>query len=393
MNVSLMSFSKKMARSLNIIVVVQDKLITIDSVLPLLMELNSICTCKIYIISPDNHIENLEKNNDIMSCINSIGAELLYLSRSQNKLKFYFQLLRKFAFKRNFLLKFQNESLNSNFLFLLKIFSSLKEVFLFHLNAVTNQFINNCQIRFEYGSKTANKLKFDSINADFYVTSLDENGLKLLSFPKSREVIPIGYNRGGAEWKSYIKHRSSEFHLQKSNTKYCLYILSTMFLPLEKLDEPTMEVLLRETLVVLNEFSKDLHIVFRPHAITDMEIFQKVLDDLNVTNYSIDYSHPMILSSNAQFVIGNLYSNTMFDAYKQSIPIVEYASYDKVLLEKFNKWSLGAECCDFFVQRDPVKLKNVINKIVIGDYLINRKESSYQLNISHFANQVLGVST
>ena len=130
--------------------------------------------------------------------------------------------------------------------------------------------------------------------------------------------------------------------------------------------------MIEESLEVMKKYNNKIKTVFKPHSITDLGKIREILDKVGYSNYVIDYSHPMVLSSNAKFVFGNVFSSIMCMAYYLGKPTVEYAQYDPELLERIGGQSLGGKFCDFFINRNRQKLDEVLHRLINGGIEVKR---------------------
>ena len=366
------------AKRKNIIIICKQRLISIDSILPLLLEINKReANLNFFFIAPDKkHYELIKRQYHIMNCIEQIGGKFLFQPR-KNRWSLYLwtiMLFIKLSFKTNVFFSGGACILKHDFfLYWLKKISKTIE-FRFSFLAPTPDFITNLNIHQIYMAELSGEAKQKSVKNrmtyNYFLSSMPYNAVKYLvpeSIPKNK-FMELGYVRSFPEWLKFSSQAANVWHASHKK-KYCLFILSTFGIRLDLYDEPPLLDLFKETLQVLKSFSPDLHIVFKPHAITDMKIFKETVDALELSNYSVDYGHPMVLSKNAEFIIGNCFSNTMYDAFFLGCPVVEYASYDPGLLKRINNKSSGGICCDYFISRDKKKLEKILN------HLMKTKES------------------
>jgi hypothetical protein len=359
----------------NIIVVNKQKLIALDALLPVLMEMRERYGDKISIklIMPDqDNFDDVEKNYHIIKAVEQFSGEIISQPRG-NRISLYVWTVTFFIslmFKKNFfftgggcLLK------HRTFMRLIKKFSSTIECW-YNFLTPSPDFIKNLRIHREYmNEKTGEPVHSKPerlMQYDYFISSMPYDAVEDIApdvIPEDR-FIEVGYVRSLPAWERFVE-KEAEIWLNKkfsSKKPYCLYILSTFAKRIECYDEPEMLDLFRETVSVLKD--SGVHIVFKPHIITDMDLFEKTVKELKLTDYTVDYAHPMILSKNALFVIGNAYSNTMYEAFYQNVPVVEYACYDEELCRRYGGTSSGGRCCDFFIIRDRKKLSETVSAIL-----------------------------
>ena len=104
-----------------------------------------------------------------------------------------------------------------------------------------------------------------------------------------------------------------------------------------------------------------------------MKVFEELLSEVEYENYLIDYSHPMILSQKALFVIGSGFSNCMVNSYFQGVLNIEFTSYDPGLYERYGQKSYGGKMADFFfLEKDWGQLDSILQQILKGDIVVQR---------------------
>lgn len=365
----------------NLIILSKEKLISIDAIIPLLMEINAAHSgVSLNIILPNReNYDLISKNTHLIRCLENLKAKI-WAPRRDNKLWiliFCIRLFMKMAFSKNYIIKFGDTLFkHKTFIKLLKKFSSITEIkALIMPNTVDfNRIIN---LQFDViASKTGVKREKSSLQTDdfdFYLTTLSQQDLKRyhnVNIDKSR-IINVGYVRRLPQWSKFVENEIATYQ-PINQGKYFVFVLSTMGKILSDFQEPEIAELLKESLMELKRFNKHILTIFRPHAITDLERLNKILKEVAYENYIIDYGHPMILAAKAEFMIGNTFSVTMFDAYYQQIPVIEYCSYDRDLFKALENSSLGGKCCDFFIDRDPKLLVKIVSTILDGKIITKR---------------------
>ena len=365
----------------NIIVICKQKLISVDSILPVLLELkDKNSTADFFVVLPDNKTtESVKKNYHILEALSGIGADILEQSRSGRiTLLFWtFKFFCRLAFRRNIIFP-AGDCLYKHRMFmrLLKKVSSTVEI-RFSLLAPVRDFIENLKIQRQYIEELAADAgksappggsKQDKADYDYFLSSVSYEDVSVFT-PEpvsSEKMIKAGYVRALPAWLRFVESASSQWMELTRHGKYCLFILSTFGKRVSFYNEPDVGESFKETLDVLKRFSERLHVVFKPHAITDMKQFETYIEDAGFKNYSVDYGHPMVLAANAEFVIGNTFSNTMFDAFYLNRPVIEYTSYDKELFSRIGNCSIGGRCCGKLIERDQSLLEKTLENILDG---------------------------
>ena len=132
---------------------------------------------------------------------------------------------------------------------------------------------------------------------------------------------------------------------------------------MHQVSKDAQEVLLIETLEVLKYIKPDTVIFLKPHMISDLEVVHKVIKLFPELKIFITYLHPMILATDAQFVIANDYSTALNDFNIMGTRTIEYASYNKKALEFTSGKSMRPEYVDYFINHDKLLLTKTINKL------------------------------
>ncbi len=353
------------------------KLIGIDGILPILMELEKRFTnINIIIIFPDEfQYFEIKKNYHIWKGLEKINAKF-FVTKKGNKIitaMSLFKIALKMIFRKNIIIK--NSDIlpkHSQFIRFIKKLSSTKEIYA----VISNQTIESYHLfRLGHGLSSLNNnkpLKINKIDFDYCISSPIKsilNSIYGLVVEKKR-FFKIGYARRLPEWTAFMQRESEKLDMYSDN--YFVFYLTGISGNRLGLDEPEYSELLIEALTVLKKFNKDIQTVFKPHIITAMDEFVEILDKIDYKNYIIDYAHPMIMAQKAKFAFAYTYSSTLFDAYFAGKPVILYTKYDPRLFELLNGKSEGGDACDYFIHRDPEKLDHILRKAISGDLTVSR---------------------
>jgi len=311
---------------MNVIYVAKRRLGGIDNILPVLMELKTRFKPNIIIAFPDRkHMEEVKRYHHIWEALESIGAEF-YVMRDMNVIRFLFRI----ACRRNVFVK------NSDILPYHKLF--MRIVKNISVTTEVKVFITPQSVE-AYTAKAI----FDKKERSYWEWVLKPlpRGLCFMSTEPGTDAIPLGYVRRLPEWEKFV-----ESHLPYRDDKYCVLLISA--LEGERFGDPFHSIdLLVDILLALR--SLDIHVVIKPHVITDMQKLRNVLATMDLRNYSIDYGHPHIVCQQAYFVISYTYSHTQFDTFYSGVPVVLYSKYPEGLVEEMGGCE-GGTSCDYLVQ-------------------------------------------
>lgn len=373
---------------MNIIYLCRDKLLGIDSILPILMELNHKIT---FVFMTKKQLVLVKKNYDLWEIIQSIKKNIIVIKGNKifTALNLVIFVLR-FTFQRNIVFKDGDPLPFHRFIMFILRKTSKTTVIKYHPVVKSLEGFRNARIQsYDLGVKQKNTYKdFFGGYYDHFLSIMGEDDFLNTYKIHAPKIIKTGYIRRLPKWTEYYEREVGK----NRRDPYFLYILSYTGQRKKHFDEPDLIELVEESLEVFKKHK--LRTVFRPHAITDMARFGKLLDKLNYKNYIIDHGHPMILSAKAQFVFGNIFSDTMFNAYYQGKPVVEYCQYDQRLLEAIGRKSYGGKCCDFFIQRDQDLLDKTIsilsNVVIARDpFLLRGDFPETPLEFTKFLKEVL----
>lgn len=364
----------------NLVIVSKNKLLGVDGVMPIVMELRALYPnlSIIFVLISDSHAGVIQKNYHLWEAIQSVKGQVFVL-RTNNPILKVIRFLRFFImllFKRNIFLK-DVDALPKHRLFIkiLRKFSKVVEIktYLVVSSTIFHKiyFSEKTLLREREGRKISDYNFFNG-HYEHYLTTLSPEQCKEcynINNPPQDKMINVGYVRKLPQWQNFVRQAVAKNKLVNS-CDYFLYILSLDGKRSLYLDEPNVIELVKESLLVLKKYNNRIKTVLKPHAFTDVPRTEALLKKIGYTNYVIDYSHPMVLSSRAKFLFANIFSTTMVDAFYMGKPTVEYCSYDPKLLEIFKKVgyeSFGGPMCDYFIYRDPQKLDKVLDCLINGN--------------------------
>ena len=317
-----------------------------------------------------------------MECLNLMNAEIIHPPLGGRIIRFFYilRLLIRFSFSRNFFFKAGDIIYKHKiFMKILKKISRTKEIQLLLISPIKNYCRERVAVWKTIVDREPGKVLGQALDDDddFLLTSVTEEDINKYydgGVPHDKYIYS-GYVRNFDQWKKFFPAAVDSYSLIKQQP-YCLFILTTMGKRLNQIEEPPISEVFKESLIQLKQFNSRMHTVIRPHPITDMAILERILDEVQYENFTIDYGHPAILASKAEFVIGNSFSNTMYDAYILKRPIVLYTGYHKTWRDKFMKWPF----VDFMFDRDPEPFSETISKLLDKKVTITRDETFIKEN-------------
>lgn len=361
----------------NIIYTCKYKLIGIDNIIPLLLELHArYAFLNFIIVFPDRfHYIEIKRNYLIWKALQSINAKSVVMQRD-NVMTSGISLAKlalRMVFRKNVVIK-NSEVLprHESFMALIKKLSCTDEVFAM----ISNQTLEAYHL-FELGyslrpGKKTERKRLNEFYYDYYISSLDQANLLSIYRTKieSEKFMKIGYHRRLPSWTAFMENEIPA--LDRFGDPYFVFYLTGISGNRLGLDEPDYSVLLIEALEVLKKYNGNIKTVFKPHIITAMDEFHEILGRVGYDNYVIDYGHPMVLAQKAKFVFAYTYSSVLFDAYYMGKPVALYTQYDPRLYELLGRQSEGGTACDFFVHRDPQQMESVLDLLIRTEVTVER---------------------
>jgi hypothetical protein len=358
---NIFSFKKK-----GIIVFVKNKLISLDSIIPILLELKEGSNLSTTFVVFDKLAHDSIKANIVLNdLVNYLGVEIYVNKGIENK------IIRKPVILLSLIEVFFKFTLGYKIIHFGALNSSpLKYLFSFKK---TNIFLSQ-QDSFRHTWSKYNHLIGHRDNSDssqimsknIIVFNDMMNNLNKYSLDKN--IFFFGETRTRKVWIDYCTKKSNyyfkKYHKDLDFSQgFIVYILTTF----EGLDgryindKTGISNLFNETIEILASFN--LPVLLKPHVHTDLAIVNKVIN--NKKNMHITYIHPTILALESKCFIANLYSTTFADAYSLGVPTIEYTDYPIKILEVFNNKSMGYEYVDYFVNNNPVLLKKSLQKALL----------------------------
>jgi len=347
-----------------ILVIVKNKLMSTDTVLPILIELkNRFDISSIVVVNDKLAHEGINKNVVIRDAIKYAGIELYTGVDSSSK------IIRKLS-KVGF--------------FLFVLYKLLRGVKIIHFGifnvfpfTIIGRIFGEKLYYLQSSSFTHSYEKFNKIigRSPSIETPISRNivafnsGMRhLAATNKNHKIYMFGSTRTRSSWKNYIDKRSNnyfnKYHSNVDMSKGCIVFILAYFgeLNLQRLPNESLTILLEKTIKVLEEVRGDLPVFLKPHVFTDLDIVEKSLNGRD--GFYLTYLHPSVLASKAKVFICNTYSTTMADAHSLGVKTVEYSDYNDEAIKLSKGKSSGYEHIDEFINNDQRKFKEKIKSIL-----------------------------
>ena len=383
----------------NVVMVCKKKLGCADAMLPLFFEIKDrYPRVRFFAFFPDAKTYELNrKNYDLWNGIQTLNPKVI-VGGKKNKLKtigFLLKFLLELALGRNIVIKIGDTiPQHIRFMHVLRKVSNTIEIKYYTSNLWPVHTINNIRAQYSIMRERKNPSTAEispfAGDYDYFLSAISEEKFKrvLKLDTPSEKFVEMGFPRNFSQWKKYLTMSAGESRTVQ-RIPYFLYIMGTLGKRSQYLYEPSCSELFEETLRVLKKYNREIKGVFKPHAVTNIQMLEDILKKTGINNYTIDYGHAMVLATGAKFVISYNYSTTMIDAFYLGKPIIQYSDYDPRLLKMVGNWSMAGRCCDFFINRDVKKLEDTLNKLMYNKIELDRdpefmKEAFPEVNLSFY---------
>lgn len=196
---------------------------------------------------------------------------------------------------------------------------------------------------------------------------------RLLEQPEAQGIpyIYFGPTRSRQHWLDHVaavapKYFDTAFEAAEISSRddIVVYILGSFGIPQAFRHPGVLAELFEEALEELNAICGDLPVFLKPHAITEMSVVDRVLSRISNRNFVVTHLHPAFLATRAKFFIANYYSTTFYDATVASVPTIEYTDYADATLEAVNGGSIRPEFVTHFINHDREALRATITELL-----------------------------
>jgi hypothetical protein len=350
--------------SKEIIVIVKNKLMSIDTVLPILIELKEKYNISSTVVVNDilAH-KGINKNIVIRDAINYVGREIYTEPSSSNK------IVRKYLKIKLIMFLFYKLTMGAKVLHF-----GIFEIFPF---SIIGKFFAE-KLYFLQGSSYKHSYrKFNEINGQ-RPNTIVPNSKNIVAFndqmrhlnvlSDNHKVFMFGSTRTRKTWLSYIDKKADmyfdKYHNNVDFSNGCIVLILAFFGRTNQMRLPfdSLQILLNNTIDVLDEIKGDMPVLIKPHVFTDLSVVDKAIGTSK--GYYISYLHPSVLAKKANVFICNTYSTTMADATFMGVKTIEYSDYNKEILKMSKGRSTGHEYISKFINNDQDSFKKEMKNIL-----------------------------
>ena len=348
-----------------LIVFVKNKLISIDSIAPILLELKENHNISSTVVVFDQLAHEAIKANVVLRDLTNFVGRELFVSQDRNKVVRIFSIfvsMLGLLFKLIIGHKIVHFGALNAFPLRYIFFFNRKNIFFSQQDSFRHSWTKYNQILGHLiNSKVTPTIGNNIIAFNDMMDGLNE-------FNRSKNVFFFGETRTRKIWLDYCinnsKYYLNKYHADIDFSRGCIVFILTTF---EGLDgryinsKTGILKLFYETIEILSSFN--IPILLKPHVHTDLDIVNKAI--INNKNMHVTFIHPTILALKSKCFIANLNSTTFADAHSLGVPTIEYTDYPIHVLEATNKKSLSYEYVDNFINNDQVLLKESIKNALI----------------------------
>jgi hypothetical protein len=371
---------EKIQMNKTIIIFLSNKLVSIDTILPLMFEIkkrNPLIDIKFY--TTDFKTFNIIKKNYVLyNGINNIGS-INFIGRENKKIIYTFLNRVKYIklFLKIFFLLLTNKahiihfSLLNYFPWKLFYYFNKNNIILFEKTWMTKLEFDVSNIggrrestRFSPSKPIAGKIVVFNKDSNYFIDKRINN----IPIIMQEKTIRL------KSWLEFINSNSQEYLKNEFKdglkNNIITIMLGTFISPVYLKSKTSVTDCFIETLEVLNKFENNLTVLIKPHAISDPLIYEKIIKSFHKLDIKITYLHPAILAKISNIFISNYYSTTLSVGKAFNIPTIEYTEYSDDALKISNNGSMRPDSVDHFINKDKKKLSLLLKNNIKGKKVV-----------------------
>jgi len=225
----------------------------------------------------------------------------------------------------------------------------------------------------------ASERRFDDIKQERARTKTTIAATSLIGFqadwpvleqPETRRLprVILGPTQLAPAWRDFVAARADRYFMAEYSRAghepaedVLVFILGYLGQLDFIRDGTSMVALFEETLDALIERGEGRPIFIKPHAITDMSLLEKPIAARAGTPIIVSYLHPAVLATRARLFVANYYSGALSAAGLLGVPTIEYTDYSDSALGVTGDRSVRDDQVDHFILRDAPDLRAVID--------------------------------
>ena len=346
-------------------VFIKKKLISVDTILPVVLELKTRSPrLKVIIIAPDQKtFDEISKNKTLKLCIEK-NFKLIQLGGLSN---FFFTGLLQ---RTQWLLKLL-------FIFLLLTLNKAKVIHFGSLEEWPRRlvtFTNRGKIvLFESNGWGTGEFEdqIDALNTQHIrlpITTFKSSGAlvgfssnwRFRSIPEAGHlnVFSVRPSKLWPAWQMFLNKNASQQWEEEckricldKNKKVFLFILGTLdALPSLDMGCGPIDDLVVDTLDAMYLASPNATVLMKPHPITNIARLEGIIKRAKSNDIHITYLHPGVVAHYSFAAICNYYSTSLIDLWYSNVPTIEYTKYREEGLRLTGGGSMRPEFVDHFIE-------------------------------------------
>ncbi len=360
-----------------LIVFVTNKIISVDTILPILLEAKQCNNQRIVVVvSRKKGIQAIENNIVINDTINKIGFKFLFGGRYRNR--WYKRTIGSIQF----LLLFIAGIFRAKFIHFDVVHTIPLKILSFFFSS--RIFYSEKDATKNHNATHYNKNKFGKVSSEGdYQLPLGSNIISYYErrlyyyfghkVHENRNVYHLGLTRARDSWVKYINDSSNyyfnKFHKGVNISNGIIFIVLTFydlesktFNEEDRFTQRKLRQNFENTVDVLSNIKGDIPVFLKPHSYTDLEYVNSILSEYS--GFHITYLHPSMLIQNSRFVICNYYTTILGDAHNLGVTTIEYTYYANYIRKAIGDGSQQPNFVDWFVYDDKNKFKDVVTMLV-----------------------------
>lgn len=174
-----------------------------------------------------------------------------------------------------------------------------------------------------------------------------------------------------ASWHRFLRGQlQQQLHhscpgIEPRDGAFGVFILSSMDRAALLTDPDSFPELFTETLDCLEEANPDLPILIKPHPATRpalREMQDSILRDRSDRPLYMVHLHPLLLAMYARFFVGNIFSSTFVFAHSMGVRTIEYTDYGHEMMDVTGGRSMNPDLVSDFINRDRDHLLTVLRQ-------------------------------
>ena len=180
-------------------------------------------------------------------------------------------------------------------------------------------------------------------------------------------LFEVGNPRMLPTWQQYLESVAYRYLSEKLTEPYFFFVLGPIETPNPFNNNEWDDFAILNGLRIMKEYNDKIFTVFKPHPLTNMAQFQKMLEDIEYKNYIILNIHPFIISKKAKFALSLFSSTVLVDVHDVGCPTIDFVHYDGRGMDVIGQNSLLNNYVDYYIDGDEEELKATVDGLLNKD--------------------------